>query len=109
MLNVDQAFDAFVSKGETAGMSVDESRPVRNRRVAKLRREGGELRLTWEPEKANVSLEISHGPPGGPNVGWLPLWEETCVGGVLPDELEPGQGFEDALAYGLELMGVAAT
>jgi hypothetical protein len=74
-------------------------------RVARVVRDQGELRLTWHPDTQHLALEIDHGPPAVPSVGWLELFGIKCAGEVLPEEIDPTVGFDSSVDHGLELMG----
>jgi hypothetical protein len=107
MRTVDQAFQAFAASVANAGLSITtELLSNEASRIARLVRNGGELRLVWIPRKQYLSLEVDHGPSKGVCAGWLELFGVTCVEEAVPDESELPLGFESSLSYGLELMGL---
>ena len=102
MRTVNQAFQAFVQATANTGASLAlEGATSEANRTARLIRNEAELRLSWIRSRQHLLLEISHGPSLEPSVGWLELYGTSCNGEALPNAGE----LDDAIAYGLELMG----
>ena len=105
-MNVDGAFEEFRFQVlKVAGREPDESQPTEpgDRRISSLSRGDAGLRLVWDRQAHTVTLEISHGPPDGPTVGWLDLYRVSETGAHLSVNTE-SVSLSSAITYGLELL-----
>lgn len=104
-VTVEDAFERFRADTLARGLSdlTDIAHPeVFGSRVSTLTRETAALRLVWDGKDETLTLEITHGPPGGP-AGWLNLYLALRSSGELvPDQRD--FSFESAVEYGLDLM-----
>ena len=49
-----------------------------------------------------LTLEISHGPPGA-RAGWLDIYSAHCANNEFAENEDENLGFEESVAYGIEL------
>ena len=101
---VSQAFEYFFRAAEGAGAAASTD-IVSGVHVARVTRDGAELRLTWSTSSQRLTLEVSHGPPDLPAVGWIELFVAGTANEVLLEPSEPDVDFESSVSYGFELMG----
>lgn len=105
-IQVDVAFASFNEVAHRYRLGVQsESRPkAPARRVESVSRDDATLRLVWDGEEQHLSLEISHGPPSGPQAGWLQLFTATLPDGEFAPANETNDELLDAIEHGFELM-----
>lgn len=105
-MTVDTAFQLFRSRAEARGLSeLDErsdSAPFGSRCITSWQASGA-LRLIWNQKEATLALEITHGPPGGPNA-WLDLFQATDRGEKHFPFQDGDIRFDEAVEYGLDLL-----
>ena len=101
-MTTSQAFAVFDSALRARGLAVAVSE-VGGAVVHKAGSDqAGAIRLLSGGTSGALSLEITHGPPSEPPVGWLDLYRATVSEGELvPDQ--DGLSFEQALDHGLSL------
>jgi hypothetical protein len=105
-MTIEAAFQLFRSCVEMRGLSdIDECFDPASfgSRHITVRRAGGALRLVWDGKESTLTIEITHGPPGGPTF-WLDLFHAR---GCNEENIPAWNGdisFRDAVAYGIELM-----
>ena len=102
-MTVDQAFAQFESEVRTRGLAFQAVAPgSETNRTTELERDGAGLRLTWDERSGLLSLDVTHGPQGGPPAGWLDLYRAAGE----PNHLRADQDnfdFAEAVAHGLSL------
>lgn len=106
VLTVEDAVHEFRELAEAKGLDVrhEPSRTGATGSTAWLRIGNAQLRLAWGGEEEFLLLQISHGPPDGPQSGWLELFRSKCTRGSFPDADLPEVSFSSSVQYGLELM-----
>ena len=107
--SVEKAVEHFIEVARSVGMVVRDQITSTNPkvRVVLATKNKAGLRVVWFQTAQVLCLEISQGPPGGDVSGWLVLREILCENGAIPEQEAVEDTFEDALEYGLELMGFA--
>ncbi len=105
-MNVDGAFEEFRSQAlKVAGREPDKCQSTEpgERKISSLSKGDAGLRLVWDRQAHTVTLEISHGPPDGPTVGWFDLYRVSETGAHLSVDTESAP-LSSAITYGLELL-----
>jgi len=103
---INEAFELFSRLSSEAALTLDGStRPEAfGNRMVTAALDGAELRLLWDGKERHLSLEISHGPTSGEQVGYIELFGATCEDGFVPSEIQSAEGVRAAVEYGIELM-----
>ena len=105
-MTVEAAFQLFRSRAEARGLSDFDERsdPASfGSRYITARQAGGALRLVWDGKEGALTLEITHGPPGGPT-SWLGLFRARGRSGEGVPAQDGDVSFDDAVDHGLDLM-----
>src|SRR5881394_1446450 len=90
--SVSQAFEQFEEAAKSVGLPImSEVLPASfGSRMLYVGNGAGRLRLACDGREEYLSLETSHGPSDGPQVGWLVLFDAQCHQGHLPEESGDG-------------------
>lgn len=106
ILNVEDALSLFRELAKASGFDVWQESSFVNSAgcISSIRRGNAQLRLVWEGADGSLLIQISHGPPDGPQDHWLELFRSKCIRGSFPDADLPEVSFLSSVEYGLELM-----
>lgn len=105
-MTIDDAFRHFRSGLAEAGIGVpnEQSYPgAFGSRFSEIERYDGEIRLAFDGRDSTLTLEIAHGPPGA-RADWLGLYNAECANREIPANPGESLGFEEAVAYGIEVI-----
>ena len=98
-MTTDQALAVFDSAVRARGLAVATSEFKGVVLATAESERAGAIRLSWDWSEDVLSLEVTHGPPDQPPVGWLDLYRATVGEGVLvPDQSD--FDFKEALSHG---------